>query len=186
MKYWAILKDSFKEALDTKVIYVMVGLSLFVTFVVASMSFKPLPAKTLMRQIVGGQMMRIGGGPPTPAEQRRQAEREQQMAKEALKQGKGFSSDFEFVGVEAIKGSPDSPDSDYATSVRLTFPKAEDAERVRKSPSDRLARLRKRFALYEELDLIKISKVRLAGPRDRFVPKSQGSNSPEVFFEVYF
>jgi hypothetical protein len=52
MKYWAILKDSFKEALDTKVIYVMVGLSLFVTFVVASMSFKPLPAKTLMRQIV--------------------------------------------------------------------------------------------------------------------------------------
>jgi ABC-type transport system involved in multi-copper enzyme maturation permease subunit len=184
MKYWAILKDSFKEALDTKVIYVMVGLSLLVTLVVASMSFKPLQADTLMKQLVGGQTTWFRGETRTPAEQRRQAEQEQRMAKEALKQGKGLPSDFEFVRVEAIKGPTDSPDSEYATTVRLRFPEAEGAEKVRKSPADSIARLRQRFTLYEQLDLIKINDVRLAGPGDRFVPKRGSRDSHEVFFEV--
>jgi ABC-type transport system involved in multi-copper enzyme maturation permease subunit len=45
MKYLAILKDSLREAIDTKVFYVMVGLSLVVILCVASVSFRPEPAE---------------------------------------------------------------------------------------------------------------------------------------------
>ena len=36
MKFFGILKDSFREAVDAKVFYVMVGLSLFLTLFVMS------------------------------------------------------------------------------------------------------------------------------------------------------
>ena len=41
MKYLAILRDSFLEALDSKVIYVLVALSLLVTLFMLSISFTP-------------------------------------------------------------------------------------------------------------------------------------------------
>src|SRR5437879_231288 len=41
MKYLAILKDSLREALDTKVLYFMWGLSALVILFVAGMSFVP-------------------------------------------------------------------------------------------------------------------------------------------------
>lgn len=42
MKFLAILKDSLREALDTKVFYVMVGLSLLVVLFVGSVGYRPL------------------------------------------------------------------------------------------------------------------------------------------------
>jgi ABC-type transport system involved in multi-copper enzyme maturation permease subunit len=44
MKYLAILKDSVRETLDSKVLYVLMGLSLLVIVIVAGMSFEPQPA----------------------------------------------------------------------------------------------------------------------------------------------
>jgi len=44
MKFLAILKDSFREALDSKVFYAMIGLSLLLILLVGSVSFKPLSA----------------------------------------------------------------------------------------------------------------------------------------------
>jgi len=41
MKYLAILKDSVREALDSKVLYVLMGLSLLVIIAVAGMTFEP-------------------------------------------------------------------------------------------------------------------------------------------------
>src|SRR6266849_5972496 len=41
MKYLAILKDSVREALDSKVLYVMMGLSLVIILAVAGMTFEP-------------------------------------------------------------------------------------------------------------------------------------------------
>ena len=55
MKFLAILKDSLREAIDCKVLYVMVGLSCLVTLVVASLSFKPLPAELNMRKLIRGE-----------------------------------------------------------------------------------------------------------------------------------
>ena len=52
MKYLAILKDSFREAIDSKVLYVTVGLSLLLTLLVVSISFRPVPADEALQTIV--------------------------------------------------------------------------------------------------------------------------------------
>lgn len=51
MKYLAILKDSFREAIDTKVFYVTIGLSLLLAFVLASVSFLPVPAEEALKHM---------------------------------------------------------------------------------------------------------------------------------------
>jgi ABC-type transport system involved in multi-copper enzyme maturation permease subunit len=43
MKFLAILKDSFREAIDSKVLYVMMALSFLVVIAAGSISFRPLP-----------------------------------------------------------------------------------------------------------------------------------------------
>jgi hypothetical protein len=50
MKYLAILKDSLREALDTKVIYFTLGLSGLFLVLVASLSFRPVPAEEQFRR----------------------------------------------------------------------------------------------------------------------------------------
>jgi ABC-type transport system involved in multi-copper enzyme maturation permease subunit len=42
LQFWAILKDSFREALDAKVIYVLLGLSVLLMAVTATISFTPV------------------------------------------------------------------------------------------------------------------------------------------------
>jgi ABC-type transport system involved in multi-copper enzyme maturation permease subunit len=51
VKYLALLKDSLLEAIDAKVLYVTLGLSCVLTLVVASISFKPLPAEEALQDI---------------------------------------------------------------------------------------------------------------------------------------
>ncbi|HWG45170.1 MAG TPA: ABC transporter permease [Gemmataceae bacterium] len=45
MKFLAILRDSLRETLDVKLFYVMVGLSLLVVLLAASVTYKPVPMK---------------------------------------------------------------------------------------------------------------------------------------------
>src|SRR5262245_43775573 len=52
MKYFAILKDSLREALDSKVLYFTGALSCLVILAVASISFRPEPAEQGMKGIV--------------------------------------------------------------------------------------------------------------------------------------
>jgi ABC-type transport system involved in multi-copper enzyme maturation permease subunit len=58
MKFLAILKDSLREALDTTVFYVMIGLSALTVLVVGSFSFRPVSVEEdlnkLIRQINWG------------------------------------------------------------------------------------------------------------------------------------
>ena len=58
MKYIAILKDSLREAIDTKVFYVMVILSLIVILFVAGISYTPAPAEEAIPGIVQSQAFR--------------------------------------------------------------------------------------------------------------------------------
>ena len=51
MKYFAILKDSLRESLDSKVLYVMFGLSTIVIVLVGSLSFKPLAAEKSLESL---------------------------------------------------------------------------------------------------------------------------------------
>jgi ABC-type transport system involved in multi-copper enzyme maturation permease subunit len=50
MKFLAILKDSIREAIDTKVFYVTLGLSTFLLLLVASVSFRPLTVEDQAQQ----------------------------------------------------------------------------------------------------------------------------------------
>lgn len=52
MKFLAILRDSLREALDTSVFYVMVGLSALTILVVASISFRPVPIEEDLGRLV--------------------------------------------------------------------------------------------------------------------------------------
>jgi ABC-type transport system involved in multi-copper enzyme maturation permease subunit len=53
MKYLAILKDSLLEALDTKVFYVMMGLSFLVVAVVGSVSYRPVTVEDEVDRLAG-------------------------------------------------------------------------------------------------------------------------------------
>ncbi len=61
MKYLAILKDSVREALDSKVLYVLMGLSVLVILAVAGMTFEPQPASIglleILRRFPGAKAM---------------------------------------------------------------------------------------------------------------------------------
>jgi hypothetical protein len=51
MKFLAILKDSLREALDTKVFYVMVGFSLLVVLFVGSVGYRPVSVEEEARRL---------------------------------------------------------------------------------------------------------------------------------------
>src|SRR4051812_6054207 len=51
-QFFAILKDSFREAVDGFVIYAMLGMSLLVIVIVGSMSFKPAEPDKAFSRIV--------------------------------------------------------------------------------------------------------------------------------------
>jgi ABC-type transport system involved in multi-copper enzyme maturation permease subunit len=59
MKYLAILRDSLRESLDSKVLYFMLGLSLIVIVLTSSISFEPTPAEngflTILESFPGAQ-----------------------------------------------------------------------------------------------------------------------------------
>ncbi len=50
MKFLAILKDSLREALDTKVFYVMVGFSLLVVLFIGSVGYRPVSVEEEARR----------------------------------------------------------------------------------------------------------------------------------------
>ena len=50
MKFLAILKDSFREAIDAKIFSFMVGLSLLVVLFLFSFSFRPVSAEEEIRR----------------------------------------------------------------------------------------------------------------------------------------
>ncbi|HTU21344.1 MAG TPA: ABC transporter permease subunit [Gemmataceae bacterium] len=51
MKYFAILKDSLRETIDSKVLFVVVGLSVLAIFIMATLSFQPNPPDTALTKI---------------------------------------------------------------------------------------------------------------------------------------
>jgi ABC-type transport system involved in multi-copper enzyme maturation permease subunit len=65
--FWAVLKDSYREAIDSKVFFVMVALSFLVMVALASVSYQPEPAdrglESILKQFPGRNMMGPGNKP---------------------------------------------------------------------------------------------------------------------------
>jgi ABC-type transport system involved in multi-copper enzyme maturation permease subunit len=97
MRYVAILKDSFREALDYKIIYVMIGLTALAVAFVGTISFTPAPARETMQSVINGHHLTMFTGEPR------------------------FYLDYHLrlVDVKVLEGEPDSPDSTY--EVRFQY-----------------------------------------------------------------
>src|SRR5262245_15026989 len=155
MKYLAILKDSFREAVDSKVLYVMIGLSALVILFVATLSFKPLPAEKTMGRIVDGSLNAIMNKfrPENTDFEARSKQRDI-----------GEIGMLNLRKVEILRGTPDSPDSDYLLTVAMPFGTMEETNAARSNPAPSIARIEKLLGETAELNLIKVGEVRLATP----------------------
>ena len=151
MKYFAILKDSLREALDSTVLYVMIGLSTLVILFVATLSFRPLPAEKTMQSLVDGTLSVM-----------LDLHRPERQSKERLKKRERPEGFFKLDKVDVLNGEPDSPDSEYRLTVSLHLPGREKTDETLADPTAALAQLKEHFALVEDVGLIRIGAVRLA------------------------
>jgi ABC-type transport system involved in multi-copper enzyme maturation permease subunit len=109
MKYFAILKDSLREALDSKSLFVLVALSTLAIGAVATVSFKPLSAERTMQQF-------FGGGNVIPLALALDSHKPEKM--EGHGNGRMMAmGQFRLVSVDQLEGETDAPDGLY----RLTL-----------------------------------------------------------------
>jgi ABC-type transport system involved in multi-copper enzyme maturation permease subunit len=175
MKFLAILKDCVREAIDTKVIYVMIGLSVLVTLFVLTTSYKPLPAEKMMTRLLKGEFLRVedlGGG-------RKRRAKEVEQTSTSPKTG-----EYVVQGAEPLQGASDAPDSPFRFTISHSFATKEGADRARKDPGPELQQLKNRLAAAEEFGYFKITKVRLADPENRGKAEGKGAGANTVSFEV--
>lgn len=130
MRYMAILKDSMREALDSKVLYVMIGLSTIVILVVASLSFKPLPAEKTMERFFWSDMQHpfkedeTIPQPPTFSGMLASKEKKKgDLLENALRIGMMYP--YRLAKVEATGGAEDAPDGEYVLAISRIIPKGD-------------------------------------------------------------
>src|SRR5262245_22704851 len=103
----AILGDSFREALDTKVFTVLVGISIMLTALTASASFEPEGVETIMNMVV----LALNDQEPMPVP-RLQRPAQPKPAPE---------KSFQVRSVKAADGSRGTPASAYHVVLLATF-----------------------------------------------------------------
>jgi ABC-type transport system involved in multi-copper enzyme maturation permease subunit len=167
MKYLAILKDSLREALDSSVLYVMIGLSALVILFVSTLSFKPLPAKKTMDKLVDGTITALRNP--------------QQTGKKApawLENAQVHFGVYHLEKADVLRGEPDSPDSDYKLTISERFANPDQAAAVRKDSKEAVTKLTDHLASAVEAGLVRIEDVRLASEQP------QGPAATSVWFQV--
>jgi ABC-type transport system involved in multi-copper enzyme maturation permease subunit len=190
MKYLAILRDSFREAVDSKVIYVLVTLSLLVTLFMLSMSFTPLPADEVLgpKQMGGGRLTPAGKGDRSQREEGPvvKGDKDEQFKKPVHVPQSGSRP----IGVEPLEGgAPDSPDSKYRITLLLDMHDKVTAERARESFALQEKELRRLMGLdqAEEFGVIKVTGVRVVrrAEDNRFAREVTPREQEEgVFIEI--
>ncbi len=153
MKYSAILKDSMREALDSKVLYVLMVVSTVIVGFVATLSFKPLSAEKALGQffITPGQVpltIFVNSHKPEKAHE--------------FKGVKTLNTigNFRLVNVEVARGEPDSPASDYALTIAHTVP----AQVVGDRASQQAAAVKAAHEIFQEaedFDYLRVGEITL-------------------------
>src|SRR6266496_1799990 len=122
MKFLAIMKDSVREAIDSKVFFVMVGLSSIMILLACTLSFKPQPAEQFFKALVFPlntdltdlsleKLQRIGS-----------------MQKQASLHL------YDVKGVDALNGALNDPEGDFLVTVVARFAEAEEGAKVKQAP----------------------------------------------------
>jgi len=152
MKYLAILKDSFREALDCRVLFVLFGLSTIIIVLVATLSVKLLPAEKTMQQF-------FSTGNELPLTAVLDSHKPEKMAKRR-KGKKNHSFDtFRLVKVECVRGEADAPDSDYALTIAQDVFRSEKVGDKDKLRADGADDVRSIFQDAEEFGYLRIGSV---------------------------
>jgi ABC-type transport system involved in multi-copper enzyme maturation permease subunit len=151
MKYFAILRDSLREALDSKVIYVMFGLSGLVILFVLTLTFEPASTETMLQSLTtkgaGGRDNDFRLSRAGPA--------------------------ISLTGFTTMRGEPDSPDAEVRASFVLSMHDKEGRKLpILDPPQAILALLKQLFAKVEESELLKIDDLRHVRPKDGHVDES--------------
>jgi ABC-type transport system involved in multi-copper enzyme maturation permease subunit len=159
MKYLAILKDSVREALDSTVLYVMIGLSTLVILFVATLSFRPLAAEKTLEKLVDGTFSFLG-------------ELQKSAKLEHVKRLPARLGVYQLDKVELVSGEPDSPDSEYRLTISQQFVGRQQAAEVRKDPKEAVVQIQDHFASVAEARLMRIRDIRLSPAQ----PEDQATN----------
>jgi ABC-type transport system involved in multi-copper enzyme maturation permease subunit len=172
MKLLAVLKDSYYEALDSKVFFVMAGLSGLLTLVIASVSFRPVTFEEELKHLTGILM---------------------------LMSGMAFQADapqIDVVDFQQVNDAAEPWRGDYRFTVRVQFPDDMDAKpRRRGARPVTAASLRELIRQqYDWLDNVQVIEAPSDDPRqERYLVTTRGTkiddplawpHEPKIFFAV--
>src|SRR5262245_58254905 len=165
MKFLAVLKDSLREAVDTKVFYVMVGLSVLVTLLTATMTFTPKAA--------GLDLAKIAAAPLFLENLNEKADSPEEFFRRLEKADKGV---YEVVSATPADGSSDAPSSRFKVVLRMTPTPAMKG----KTDAELIEHIQARYGKIDTLALYVAEDVR-AIERPEGVERRSGQ---ERFFEL--
>ena len=170
MKYFAILKDSLREALDSKVLIVLLILSTFIIGAVASFSFKPLSTeKTFAMFFSNGFEPALIPLVLNSFKQEKMLEGDLfQAGGPKIRMPRGF---YTLKDVTLVRGEADEPESDYKLLVTQSNWRHGDPQPANMAgPDAPIEALREIFQDAVDLDLIKID-VEYAEHQEDKAPK---------------
>jgi ABC-type transport system involved in multi-copper enzyme maturation permease subunit len=150
MKFLAILKDSVREAIDYKVFYVMVALSLLLAVLAVSLGFTPVPgAKAVVRDFA---ILPLNNDTD---------ELDQAQLASILVPARPVQ--FSVKSAEPEGGEPDAPSSRFRVVLEAKFTTAEAARKAEADPGQLVAYIRERFGHIEGKSMMEAADVRLRG-----------------------
>jgi ABC-type transport system involved in multi-copper enzyme maturation permease subunit len=151
MKFLAILKDSFREAIDTRVFPVMLALSALLLLVIGSISFTPEESTDELAMLLERTLWQRRGGP---------------AGAEPANLLLGIK------GVETADGSPPGPDRPFRVVVSARFATPEEAAQDRSSPGGVRELVRQRLGRLDGWQILQVTDCRVADAGSRFTPAS--------------
>ncbi len=167
MKFLAILRDSVREAIDFKVFYVMVGLSLLLAVLALSLTFTPVAG--------GMQVVRNFAVLPLNTDAN---ELEQAQAINLLFQA--WPIRFSVQSVEPVDGEPDAAGSRFRVVLEASFATAEGAKKAEANPRQVEDYVRERFGRIEGRSMMEPTEVRVLGWKGLNLPLIGGGRQATV------
>jgi ABC-type transport system involved in multi-copper enzyme maturation permease subunit len=171
MKYFAIFKDSVREALDSKVLFVMLALCTAVILILATMSFKPLSAAESYARFFPQEIVLPDGKTQRFSmmflalynhELNEMSLEEDGIPKALADDGvlgrMALTEAYELEKVELVDGEPDAPESDYALTILDRFRRVSKLDDLAKLQKGR-DQVRLLFQRAEEFGFVQLGEV---------------------------
>jgi ABC-type transport system involved in multi-copper enzyme maturation permease subunit len=150
MKFLAILQDSIREAIDAKVFYVMVGLSLLMTLLTLSITFTPVAGG---RQVIQDwAILPLNTDAPDIGQAR---------AMDQLFQVR--PTRFEVTEVEPLEGEPDAATSTFKVKLKASFNTPDAAKKAKADPKAVETFIGEQFGLLEGRCMMEAADVHFTG-----------------------